>query len=248
MPAAPFWEDTPDPWDVLVLGGLTVPGITTVTGRASRKMDTRSGPGSDGARVRDKGYEPAQVEARNRIWRADQLAALTTLLATINPRIVRAPQRSTSAARRELTARERELAQNPEAGNVFAFRERLRQLTAEVARLEAQPLPRPTRTPYDVVHPQLSLLGIRSVYVVGVTIPELQNGELVTTISMVEWTDVPAPAPRPSTASEGIEGLETAFEQSRSTNEPQPTPPGRIVGQTGRITGGGAGRLAGGGG
>ncbi len=234
MPSVPFWEETPEAWDTLYLGGRAVPGIASVTGRAARKMDTRSPPNADGARVRDRGYEPAQVEVEVRVHTAGQLEALETFLEEIQPRRIPPATRSgSSSAQRQRDALAADIGLNPNAADQQSVRTRLadleRRADAERA-AAAQPQPRGQRTPYDVVHPGLALLGIRKAYVTAATIPEIRGGELVTRISLLEWTETPTPAPRPTTAAQGggIAGMQTAFDQHRAARLPTADPPARL--------------------
>lgn len=235
MPAAPFWETTPDPWDTLVLGGHTLPGLTSVSGRAGRKMDVRPVPGGDGARVRDRGYEPAQLEARNRVWTDEQLEALQTILEALHPRRVNnatGATRGSARTQRELSESIQRAALEPTLlTEDKEFRDRhtvLQRRAEEQQRRAAAGAAAPSRTPVDAVHPSLSMLGIRSVYVTGVSVPVIERGEMVTTISLIEWTAVPAPAPRPANGSQGLESIETSFDRQRDSLEPTATPPSRL--------------------
>ena len=72
----PFWEDSPAQWDTVVLQGVNLPGIATVDGMLGRKLDVLSPPGSDGATIRDKGYEPAKIVITLRLWAREQFDAL----------------------------------------------------------------------------------------------------------------------------------------------------------------------------
>ena len=235
MPTAPFWEDTPDPWDQLILAGRPVPGISTVSGRAGRKVDTRSPPGGDGARIRDRGYDPAQLEVEVRVWTLEQLQDLTSLLETIHPRGANPSppnSRRSTAAQRELDEAATEVGLDPRLGHDEKFLDRLgnlsRRAESERRRTAAAVARAPSRTPVDAVHPALSLLGIRSVYVTGVSVPELRQGQLVTTISLLEWTAAPTPAPRPATTSSTGQRQQTAFDLHRSGAAPAATPPARL--------------------
>lgn len=228
----PFWDDAPDPWDVLVLGPHRVPGITKISGPVGRKIDVRSPPGGDGARVRDRGYEPARLEAEVRIWTAEQLSDLEALLAAIHPRRI-APGASASAlaaAEQRLRDLQVALGLDPNLGNQELFTAQLsaaQRRRDALQRSAAQQRTSP-RTPYDAAHPQLSLLGIRKVYVTNVTTPELERGVMTTRISMLEWTEVPRPAPRPSNTSRGLDGITDSFSQHRRAQQPTATPPARL--------------------
>ena len=72
----PFWEDAPEQWDKVTLQGVQLPGIATVEHVLGRKQDVQSPPGSDGANIRDKGYEPARITITLRLWTRDDFNAL----------------------------------------------------------------------------------------------------------------------------------------------------------------------------
>lgn len=50
------------------------------------------------------------------------------------------------------------------------------------------------RVPFDVQHPSLAAIGIRSVYVTTVAVPKLQGGVLNVTLNAVEWFPEPKKA------------------------------------------------------
>ena len=61
MTANPFID--PDAWDTLVIGGVGFAGQHEWSGDVlKRRLDRRHAPGRDGARVRDKGYDLAELE------------------------------------------------------------------------------------------------------------------------------------------------------------------------------------------
>jgi hypothetical protein len=176
--SVPFWDDNPDAWNTLYLGGRAVPGLCTVTGRAGRKIEPRSAPGADGASIRDQGYEPAPIEVEIRVWTSAQLEELEELLERVHPR-----------------QRGRE------------------------------------RTPFDVVHPVLSMLGIRSAYVTAVTLPELRGGVTSVRVSLLEWTQAPRRSRQAQRSTGGgLEGIQTALDIHRAQAAPQATPPARLAG------------------
>jgi hypothetical protein len=173
-----FWEEEPEVWDTLHIGGQRMPGLASISGTASRKMDTRSAAGADGARVRDRGYEPAALDVQIRVWTQEQLDDLEERIEALHPR-----QRGTE------------------------------------------------RTPVDVAHPALSLLGIRSAYVTAIGVPQISGGVMTMQIQLLEWTPTPRPAPRPSNASAGggVENMRTALDANREAALPAPDPPARIA-------------------
>ena len=136
--SVPFWADSPEAWDQVVIAGDPLPGRATVKAKVGRKLDIRNVRGADGARTRDGGYDPAKITIEVEVWTAEQLAALQPRLEQIHPR---------------------------------------RYGTA--------------RSPVDIAHPSLTMLGIASCYVESISAPEVSSGRLKTTITAVEWTDAP---------------------------------------------------------
>jgi hypothetical protein len=82
----PFWTDVPAVWEQVLLGGYQLPGLAVVTGDVTRKVDSVSAPGSDGASLRDKGYEAAKIKIVLRMWTREQFDLWETLLPILNPR------------------------------------------------------------------------------------------------------------------------------------------------------------------
>jgi hypothetical protein len=72
MTAIPFWSSDPKTWDTIVLAGAKIPAIVKCKGKKSRKLDVKSPPGSDGATVTDKGYEPAKIDVTLRMHTEEQ--------------------------------------------------------------------------------------------------------------------------------------------------------------------------------
>ncbi len=69
---APYWYDAPSVWDCITIQNEKLPGICKVTGHLGRKLDINSPPGNDGARIRDKGYEPCRFTIEATIWTPEQ--------------------------------------------------------------------------------------------------------------------------------------------------------------------------------
>lgn len=73
-------------WDVAIIGEDTWPGVPTVTCTVARSVDVQKSDGSDGATLKDKGYEPAKVTVVFRFWTAAQWGEAQRLLPKIHPR------------------------------------------------------------------------------------------------------------------------------------------------------------------
>jgi hypothetical protein len=82
---SPF--DAPDVWDTLVIGGLTFSGAFEFTGDLlTRKLDRRHSAGRDGARIRDRGYDLAEITLALRLWETRHFEELDALVRLLFPR------------------------------------------------------------------------------------------------------------------------------------------------------------------
>lgn len=94
--ANPFTD--PDAWDTLTIGGVTFTGQHEWSGDVlKRKLDHRHAPGRDGARVRDKGYDLAELELSLKCTEAQHWADLTALVALLFPRSTDTTRRAAHA-------------------------------------------------------------------------------------------------------------------------------------------------------
>lgn len=81
----PFWDDDPDAWDTLTIGGVTVPGICNVSVNKRRDLDVKKANGSDGVTTTDTGYGGAKVKITWKLWTADQWRDRRRVLRLIDP-------------------------------------------------------------------------------------------------------------------------------------------------------------------
>lgn len=84
--SVPWWGDDPDAWGSLVLDETLVLGLAVVDVSLGRKIESKSAAGSDGATVRDKGYEAARLTITLSLWEREHFVSLQGLLVRINPR------------------------------------------------------------------------------------------------------------------------------------------------------------------
>lgn len=82
----PFWEDDYASWHTLYLADSIFLGKCEVDATISRKIESKSAAGSDGARIRDKGYEPGKVTLTLTLWEREHFTSLQGILPLINPR------------------------------------------------------------------------------------------------------------------------------------------------------------------
>lgn len=82
---SPFAD--PESWDTLVIGGVRFRGTFKWGGDLiKRKLDRRHAPGRDGGRVRDKGYDLAEIDLALTITNDEEWQDLTALVALVFPR------------------------------------------------------------------------------------------------------------------------------------------------------------------
>lgn len=81
----PFTD--PDSWDTLTIGGVSFGGTFKFDGKLlARKLDRRHAAGRDGARIRDKGYEIAEITLTLTCFEAQHWYDLEALVALLFPR------------------------------------------------------------------------------------------------------------------------------------------------------------------
>lgn len=90
---SPF--DSPDAWDTLAIGGSAFSGTFEWGGDLiKRKLDHRHAAGRDGARVRDKGYDLAELDLTLTVINTAQWNDLVALVAVVFPRAATATARN----------------------------------------------------------------------------------------------------------------------------------------------------------
>jgi len=93
----PYWDDRDDPlaWDTLWLGDEMWPGLAEISGAGvSRKIDVKKSKNTDGATIKDEGYQPAKLTITITIYSLRQYDELKRLLPMVHPKRkggVRAP-------------------------------------------------------------------------------------------------------------------------------------------------------------
>lgn len=191
------WEEDSALWDTVYLAGAPLPGLATVSGAHGRKLDVKSAPGRNGARIIDKGYEPAKIEITLRMWTPEHLDDWFGIAATLTYRREPPPTRRATgtsrskaqaaaearrvlvAASDELTVREAIAEELDRTGATTAEIES--KTTAQLAQLAEQRRRRGTqsqrarrleRHDIEISHPALDTININRVYIDEVTIPQ----------------------------------------------------------------------------
>lgn len=82
-----YWDGLDsDQWDRLVLGPSPLPGVWRVETAAVRKIDVKKAKGLDGERLKDEGYQNAQLVLTGKLVSLEAWALLQALLPTIHPK------------------------------------------------------------------------------------------------------------------------------------------------------------------
>lgn len=76
MAGAPFWGGgapegstfSPEPWDIVFIGGDPLPGICEVKGIAQLEIDKKKAKGSNGSTITVTGYQPGPFEVAVTVW------------------------------------------------------------------------------------------------------------------------------------------------------------------------------------
>lgn len=82
----PYPEDDGALWDRLVLGPHVLPGTWVVSGAAGRRVDVKKSKGSDGARFRDQGYDPAPLTLTGTLIGASDWNEMVKIAKILTPR------------------------------------------------------------------------------------------------------------------------------------------------------------------
>lgn len=243
-----FWDDDPELWDTVYLAGLALPGVASVTGGHGRKLDVKSAPGRNGARIVDKGYEPAKVEIALRMWTKEQLLAWYRVAPTLTfrrepPAASRPNASSRSKAEAARAARATLLAESTELEVREAIASELDSVGATTAEIETktaaqlaqlaaargsstrtQRARRLERHDVEIGHPALDTIGVHRVYIDEVSVPvKVASGVYEVKIKAIESRPPTASSSRAVTASTAGQsfatGIQTAFDaQPPSSN------------------------------
>lgn len=92
----PFTD--PESWDTLTIGGVSFGGAHKFDGALlKRKLDRRHAAGRDGAHIRDKGYDLAEITLTLTCYEASHWLDLQALIALLFPRGADASRRNAHA-------------------------------------------------------------------------------------------------------------------------------------------------------
>jgi hypothetical protein len=82
--------DAPHPskanWDQITIGSTTFPGVWTIEGGVSRRLDVKTRKGQDGATIKDEGYENALITLTGRFESELDWEAILKGIKELHPR------------------------------------------------------------------------------------------------------------------------------------------------------------------
>lgn len=165
----------------------TLPGIATVTVTRARKIDDRSGPGRNGARLIDRGAEAAKVRIRLRVWTDEQLDQLADRMPSLDytrERRTRVREATDEELERTFEARLAAARRDPQYRRFFSATGAAYPALSTRIR---ETLTRLDRAPVNIIHPATILANVAQVYVEKVEIGELQEGILTISIECLEY-------------------------------------------------------------
>jgi hypothetical protein len=209
-----FWDESPDLWDTVYLAGDAMPGVASVSASHGRKLDVKSAPGSNGARIVDKGYEPAKVEITLKLWTKEQLMAWYRIAPTLTYRREPPTTRSEGATR-------------PAVPTPKAIAAKSEQNAQAKLREKETIAPRPTRRStragrlerhdVEIGHPALDTIQVHRVYIQEVTAPSGSGGVYEVKIKAIESRVPRSVGTRSVTRTDtGQAGLQTTFTDTPS--------------------------------
>ena len=79
------YDQPPNPWDVCVIGPVTLVGIVEVHVVRERKIDIKKSPGTHGATETDQGYAPAEIEIKQTIWKPSHFQQMQGVWGVLEP-------------------------------------------------------------------------------------------------------------------------------------------------------------------
>lgn len=82
----PKWKTASTKWDVLILGGYTLPGIWDVEVTVERKVQVDKSKDKNGTTLTDNGYQGAKVSLKGRLWTDEQVARMYAIMGVFHPR------------------------------------------------------------------------------------------------------------------------------------------------------------------
>lgn len=213
----PFWGDTPDAWDTVVLAGQPLPGLCTLSGKGyEAKTERTKRSGQKGRTFTYQGDEPAVIDISLKMWTQAHLEEFARILDLIKPRWV--------TKRVKVGEVQVSISQEPgqdgfKAQGPSSFERRYTKPKYEDHKVKKDP------GPVDIYHPALALFRIRSVHVLGCGLPQQgTSGVYEARIHCMEFVDPKADKGEPLTP---VASYAQASSSSRqSTTEPaRPTKP-----------------------
>lgn len=187
----PFWGESPELWDTVAIGGVTLPGICRVSGTGAQvRSDKKRAAGRDGANVAMLGLDIVAFSIEVRMWREEHLEVFQEIIAMAKPK--KKPIKKTETNVSIVTSGKEtfNLSQNSSSSKV---KNSSSPLDFSIDKKEIKTSTETTIIGYDLVpleisHPALQLFGITQCVIKSITIPVEQSpGLFVSTIHCDEF-------------------------------------------------------------
>jgi hypothetical protein len=76
----PFWGDSPESWDTVVIAGMWLPGTCSIKGGVKRKHDRKGVAGNNGSTVTYLGDDEAEFRIMVRMWTDEHLSRFSAII------------------------------------------------------------------------------------------------------------------------------------------------------------------------
>lgn len=81
------WIEDPAAWSTCTIAGVKIPGLSSVDGKGfDNRVDRKKIPGSNGQRITQIGFDPADFTIRTRVWTKTQLNSYLAVVSSVKPK------------------------------------------------------------------------------------------------------------------------------------------------------------------
>lgn len=84
--SVPFWDLSPDVWDSITLGSVTLPGVSRLTITRALKIDEKDAKGKNAAKLTVQGVKNAEGTIVNMVATEEELGALEEAIKVLEPK------------------------------------------------------------------------------------------------------------------------------------------------------------------
>jgi hypothetical protein len=147
--AVPFWGDSPESWETVVIAGYRLPGVCTLDGKVRRRHDKKNTAGTNGSTVTYVGDDQAEFSVTVTMWTSEHLDTYGNIIDFLRS------MTSAELTTRSLTSSEHQASSKKNT--------------------TSRPFSKFPVVPLDLVHPVLSLHRIKSAHVIEYGFPKAKG-------------------------------------------------------------------------